>query len=75
MCRQVIVLGSVKVSRQIEQVTCSLRFFNKDSIVRVSFHSDRTDRILVQRDSGKLGPYKALHNLHLNADSQAANQI
>ena len=58
--RQVIVLGSVKVSRQIEQVTCSLRFFNKDSMVRVSFYSDRTHPILVQCDSGKLGPYKAL---------------
>ena len=60
VCRQVIVLGSVKVSRQIEQVTCSLRFFNKDSIVRVSFYSDRTYPTLVQSDSGKLGPYKAL---------------
>ena len=31
--RQAIVLGSVKVSKQIEHVTCSLRFFKRDSIV------------------------------------------
>ena len=37
VCRQVIVLGSVKVSRQIEQVTCSLTIFNRDSIVKSCF--------------------------------------
>ena len=37
VCRQVIVLGSVKVSRQIEQVTCSLRVFSRDSIVKSCF--------------------------------------
>ena len=32
--RQVIVLGSVKVSKQIEHVTCPLRFLKRDSIVK-----------------------------------------
>ena len=73
VCRQVIVLGSVKVSRQIEQVTCSLRFFNRDSIVQVSFTT--TEHTLY---SGKLGPYIALLVIRKQSAlhcRQAANQI
>ena len=32
VCRHVIVLGSVKVSKQIEHVTCSFTFFKRNSI-------------------------------------------
>ena len=77
VCRQVIVLGSVKVSRQIEQVTCSLRFFSRDSIVEASFTATGTHPILGQSDSGKLGPYTVLLELRKQVyiALQAANQI
>ena len=77
VCRQVIVLGSVKVSRQIEQVTCSLRFFSRDSIVEASFTATGTHPILCQSDSGKLGPYTVLPELRKQVyiALQAANQI
>ena len=61
--RQVIVLGSVKVCRQIEQVTCSLRSFSRDSIVEASFTATETHPILGQWDVGKLGPYTVVLEL------------
>ena len=54
VCRQAIVLGSVKLSRQIAQVTCSLRFINRDSIVKDWSTTKHTLSSSLIRDSGKL---------------------
>ena len=68
VCRQVIVLGSVKVSRQIAQVTCSLRFSTEIPLRKIGQQRRQNTPFLLLWDFGKLELSIAsqiiLHNTH-----------